>query len=148
MTQASLLEVSRATHTAQVGQIQSLLSTLSRLSISHLITGTRPWPAASPVTRRMAQLQHPQQHPLLPTWSLWAPKAIPHTPPGHPDLLCSQVPLGQNPEVWIFSVILSKWSPRTRAPRTDRLISPDHELSAPATWSFCCHLPTHGNAGF
>lgn len=53
VTQASQLEVSRATHTAQVGQIQSLLSTLSSLSSHHLIT-TKPWPAASPTPRRMA----------------------------------------------------------------------------------------------
>lgn len=54
VTQALQLEVSRATHTAQMGQIQSLLSTLSSLSCLHLITGIRPWPAAGHTPRRRA----------------------------------------------------------------------------------------------
>lgn len=62
VTQALQLEVSRATHTAQVGQIQSLCSTLSSLSSHHLITGTRPWPAAGPHPEGG---QDTQQHPLL-----------------------------------------------------------------------------------
>lgn len=70
LTLASKLEVSRATHTAQVGQIQSLLSTLSSLSSHHLITGTRPWPAASP-TLRMAG------HSAAPTALLSSPLLCP-----------------------------------------------------------------------
>lgn len=140
VTQASQLEVSRATHTAQVGQIQSLLSTLSSLSCLHLITGARPWPAAGHTQKegRTHSSTHCSPLGVLP---LQTSKAIPLTTLGHTELLCSQVPLGQSPGILMFLVILGVES-LYQCTYNRRAHIPGSGALCPATWHCCHQLPT------
>lgn len=136
VTEASQLEVSRATHTAQVGQIQSPLSTLSSLS-----SPIYPCPAQDPgqppascpedgPTAGHSEAPRASHLGVLPLYTQSCPSLS-----SGPDRLCSQVPWDKTP-----GLMLSY--PCTSAPTTDGLVSPDHEPSAPATCSGCCHLPT------